>query len=133
MERTDLDVRAELLLPLKPTVFSMLMVLSETDAHGYGIKKAVERRSEGKIILEPGTLYRVIGKLLADGLIAETDHRPDPDLDDERRRYYRLLPLGRRALVAEAQRLAVLIDSARANRLIEPQVPFGAMGSGLKS
>jgi DNA-binding PadR family transcriptional regulator len=109
-------------LPLKPTVFTILLSLSEGDAHGYGIKKEVEERSEGRVLLEPGTLYRVIGKLLDDGLIAETDERPDPGLDDERRRYYRLTPLGRRVLVAEAERLAVLIDGARQARLIKPRM-----------
>ena len=105
-------------VPLKPSVFTILMVLSDADAHGYGIKKDVERRSEGRIRLEPGTLYRVIGKLLDDGMIDEVHRKLQSD-EDERRRYYRLTQLGRQVLVAEAERLAVLIDSARAKRLIK--------------
>jgi DNA-binding PadR family transcriptional regulator len=105
-------------VPLTPSVFTILMVLSDADAHGYGIKKDVEQRSEGRIRLEPGTLYRVIGKLLDDGLIDEARRKLQPN-EDERRRYYRLTQLGRQVLVAEAERLAVLIDSARAKRLIK--------------
>jgi DNA-binding PadR family transcriptional regulator len=106
-------------LPLKPAVFQILLVLSEGDAHGYGIKKDVERRSDGTVRLEPGTLYRLIAKLEADGLIQESDERPDPDSDDERRRYYQLTALGRAVTAAEAERLAVLVDRARDQRLIK--------------
>ena len=120
MGSPNMAERVDAVLPLKPTVFSILMVLVEGDAHGYGIKKAVEHRSDGKIRLEPGTLYRIIDKLLSDSLIEESDQRPDPDLDDERRRYYRLLPFSHRVLTAEAERLAVLVDSARASHLIAP-------------
>jgi DNA-binding PadR family transcriptional regulator len=110
----------EKFIPLKPNVFSILMVLSEGDLHGYGIKKEVESRSNNQVRLEPGTLYRVIGKLLDDGLIGETNHNPDVSSDDERRRYYTLLPFGRQVLVAETERLASLIDSARSRNLINP-------------
>jgi DNA-binding PadR family transcriptional regulator len=107
-------------IPLKPSVFSILMVLSEGDSHGYGIKKEVESRSNNQVRLEPGTLYRVIGKLLDDGLIGEAGGDPVEN-DDERRKYYTLLPLGRRVLVAETERLALLIDSARSRKLIDPR------------
>ena len=107
-------------IPLKPSVFSILMVLSESDSHGYGIKKEVESRSNNQVRLEPGTLYRVIGKLLDDGLIGEAGGDPVEN-DDERRKYYTLLPLGRRVLVAETERLALLIDSARSRNLIDPR------------
>jgi DNA-binding PadR family transcriptional regulator len=107
-------------IPLKPSVFSILMVLSEGDSHGYGIKKEVESRSNNQVRLEPGTLYRVIGKLLDDGLIGEAGGDPVEN-EDERRKYYTLLPLGRRVLVAETERLALLIDSARSRKLIDPR------------
>jgi len=112
--------KPEKFIPVKPSVFSILMVLSEGDSHGYGIKKEVEARSNKQVRLEPGTLYRVIGKLLDDGLIGETNHNPDETNDDERRRYYTLLPLGRQVLVAETERLASMIDSARSRNLISP-------------
>jgi DNA-binding PadR family transcriptional regulator len=113
-------LHTEKFIPLKPNVFSILLVLSEGDAHGYGIKKEVEADSNNQVRLEPGTLYRVIGKLLDDGLIGETNHNPDASSEDERRRYYTLLPFGRQVLVAETERLASLIDSARSRNLISP-------------
>lgn len=105
-------------LPLKPTVFTILMVLADGPAHGYGIKKDVEHRSERRIRLEPGTLYRLMGKLLDDGLIEEVPSPGRAADEDERRRYYKLQPLGRKVLIAETERLAALIDAARAKRLI---------------
>ena len=110
-------------LPLKPTVFTILMVLADGMAHGYGIKKDVEQRSDGRIRLEPGTLYRLIGKLLDDGFIEEAPGSNRATEDDERRRYYRLRPLGRKVLVAETERLAAMIDAARAKRLIPTAGP----------
>jgi DNA-binding PadR family transcriptional regulator len=103
-------------LPLPASVFTILMVLTEGRCHGYGIKKEVERRSEGQIRLEPGTLYRVIGRLLDDGLIEES-WTPGSE-ENSRRRYYALTTLGRNVVAAEAKRLAVMIDRARAKRLI---------------
>jgi DNA-binding PadR family transcriptional regulator len=97
-------------LPLKPLVFHALLVLDEGEAHGYAIKKAVAGRTAGRIDLEPGTLYRLLARLLGQGLIEESEDRPDPDEDDERRRYYRITPLGHRVLAAEAARLAGLVD-----------------------
>lgn len=110
------DIRT--LLPLKPAVFAILMVLLDGEGHGYEIMKEVERRSEGDLRLQPGTLYRILARLLEDGLIEETEERPDPESDDERRRYYRLSELGRAAAAAEAERLARLVDQARAEALI---------------
>ena len=108
----------EAFIPVKPTVFLMLMVLAEGEAHGYGIKKEAERRSEGRSRLEPGTLYRLIHKLWEDGLIEESARRPTAG-EDERRRYYRLTELGRRVVQAEAHRLAELVDWAKASHVVE--------------
>jgi DNA-binding PadR family transcriptional regulator len=103
-------------LPLKPLVFHALLALKEQELHGYGIKKSVSDRSGGAIDLEPGTLYRLMARLLKQGLIEESDRRPSPENDDERRRYYRISVLGRQVLAAEAARMAELLsdDSVRA-------------------
>jgi len=97
-------------LPLKPLVFHALLVLDGGESHGYGIKKAVAKRTGGRIDVEPGTLYRLVARLMGQGLIEESEDRPDPDEDDERRRYYRITPLGHRVLAAEAARLAGLVE-----------------------
>ena len=103
-------------LPLKPLVFHALLALKEQELHGYGIKKSVAGRSGGAIDLEPGTLYRLMARLLKQGLIDESDRRPAPESDDERRRYYAITKLGRQVLAAEAARMADLLsdDSVRA-------------------
>lgn len=100
-------------LPLSPRVFAILALLAEGPAHGYGIKQEVETRSAGAIRMDPGSLYRNIGRMASDGWIEETTARPDPSEDDPRRRYYALTPLGRTVLSAEAERLADLVASAR--------------------
>ena len=99
-------------LPLKPMVFHALLALSEQELHGYGIKKSVAGRSAGAIDLEPGTLYRLMARLLKQGLIDESDRRPAPEADDERRRYYCISALGRQVLAAEAARMADLLSDA---------------------
>lgn len=104
--------------PLKPAVFQILLALADGERHGYGIMQEVAARTDGAIRLGPGTLYGAIKRLLADGLIVESAERPDPALDDERRRYYRLTEVGRRAAGAEARRLAQLVGVARAKRLL---------------
>src|SRR5438093_417435 len=118
----------ESMLPLTPAVFHILLALVDSERHGYGIMQEVGARTEGKVRMGPGTLYGSIKRMLADGLIEESGERPDPTLDDERRRYYRLTDAGRRAAVAEAQRLADLVGIARAKRLLpsaDPQVAGG--------
>src|SRR5688572_27941664 len=91
----------ESLLPLPASVFHILVALADGELHGYGIMKEVAARTEGKVRLGPGTLYGSIKRLIEDGLIEESDSRPDPDLDDERRRYYRLTDFGQRVAVSE--------------------------------
>src|ERR671938_1589567 len=108
----------EELLPLSPAVFHVLLALADAERHGYGIIKEVESRTEGRVRLGPGTLYGSIKRMLEEGLIEESGERPDPELDDERRRYYRLTKFGRRVAVAEAERLSRLVASARAKRLL---------------
>jgi len=108
----------ESLLPLTPATFHLLLALSDGDRHGYGIGAEVERQTEGKVRLGPGTLYGLIKRLLADGLIVETDERPDPEFDDERRRYYRLSDFGLAVARAEAARLEALVRQARARKLL---------------
>jgi DNA-binding PadR family transcriptional regulator len=103
-------------LPLTPVVFDILVSLAAADRHGYSILTDVRTRT-GQT-LRPGSLYRALGRLVDDRLIEELDERPDPELDDERRRYYRLTPLGRTVAAAEAARLDAQVKSARAARLL---------------
>jgi DNA-binding PadR family transcriptional regulator len=105
-------------LPLTPPTFHILMALAQGDKHGYGIILDVEERTDGRFRLGPGTLYGSIKRMLAAGWIAELKERPDPALDDERRRYYRLTDLGHRVAMAEAERLDSLVHLARNARLL---------------
>jgi DNA-binding PadR family transcriptional regulator len=104
--------------PLTPAVFHILLALADGERHGYSIMQEIESRTGGNTKLGPGTLYGSIKRMLADGLIVESDERPDPALDDVRRRYYRLTGLGRRAAVAEAGRLRHLVEEAGAKKLL---------------
>ena len=107
----------ESFLPLTPVVFQILVTLASGDHHGYAILTDV--RDRAGTMLRPGSLYRAIGRLLDDGLVEELDERPDPEIDDERRRYYRLTDLGRQVAAAEAARLEAEVRHARAARLLE--------------
>jgi DNA-binding PadR family transcriptional regulator len=107
------------LLPLTPAVFHILLALSGGERHGYAIMREIETSTQGQLRVGPGTLYRSIKQMLAQGLIAEADERPDPALDDERRRYYRLTDFGQRVAQAEARRMARLVAQARAKRLLD--------------
>lgn len=111
--------------PLAPAAFHILLSLADADRHGYGIMQEVAALTGGAMRLGPGTLYTNIKRLVQDGLIEETDERPDPEHDDERRRYYRLTETGRRVLGAEAERLAALVETARHKRLLPQAVPSG--------
>jgi DNA-binding PadR family transcriptional regulator len=107
--------------PLSLPVFHMLLALSEGERHGYALKREILRRTDGKLNLGSGALYGSINKMLEEGTIAESGERPDPHLDDERRRYYRITPLGRKALQAEAIRLRELLRLAESKlKLPEP-------------
>ena len=99
--------------PLTPAVFHILLSLADGEKHGYGIMKHVELQTKGGIKMGPGTMYGSIKRMLAAGLIEETEERPDPELDDERRRYYRLTAVGRKVAVAETQRLTQVLKIAR--------------------
>ena len=105
-------------LPLTPAVFYILLVLAEGDRHGYAIMQEATQRSGGALRLGPGTLYAAISRLLKDGLIEELEERPAPELDDSRRRYYRLSDRGSLVLAAEAKRLAELARQARSSRAV---------------
>lgn len=115
-------------LPLSPAVFHILLALATGEMHGYAIMHEVAILSDGQVNLGPGTLYGSIKKMLAAGLIAESDRRPDPKLDDERRRYYRITDQGRRLLGAEAERLSRLVRVARSKRLLGGAPPVVGLG-----
>ena len=106
-------------LPLKPLDLQLLLSLAEQERHGYALVQDIAHRTEGLVALEPGNLYRVIKRLLTDGLVAETERRTAPDLgDDERRRYYRITSLGGRVLAAEIVRLQALVTSPATKALV---------------
>lgn len=121
-QRADRPVRAddapvESFLPLTPATLHILLALADGERHGYSILRAVERETAGQLKLGPTTLYRSIRQMLASGLLAEVDERPDPELDDERRRYYRLTDLGRRVAQAEVRRLQQVVRLAQSTSL----------------
>ena len=102
------------LLPLTPPVFHILLALADEERHGYGIMLDVARQTNDALQLGPGTLYGCLKRMLAAGLVEESDERPDMELDDERRRYYRMTALGRKTVRAEAHRMAAAVSAARA-------------------
>ena len=106
-------------LPLKPLDLQLLLALSEEELHGYRLVQAIAERTEGLITLEPGNLYRVIKRHLDDGLVAESTRRGVPDLEEQRRRYYRITALGQRVLAAELRRLDQLVRSKAARDLVQ--------------
>ena len=114
---------AESFLPLTPAVFHILLTLADGEAHGYAVMQEVNRRSGGTVRLGPGTLYGSIGRLLEDRIIEESEERPDPQMDDTRRRYYRLTKLGGRVLAAETERLADLVRAARSTKAVRKLKP----------
>ena len=107
--------------PLSPQAFHILVALADRDQHGYGIMLDVAERTGGKLRLSAGTLYGSVKRLLEQGLIVELreSQRPDKSLDDDRRRYYRLTPLGRKAAKVEVKRMSELLEQARAHGLVE--------------
>ena len=117
MTRRSPDIPVTDFLPLTPAIAHILLAVADEDRHGYAIMQEVARVTDGATRMGPGTLYGTIKRLLAAGLIEEADERPDPELDDERRRYYRITRLGRRVLEAETSRMATLLAAARAKRV----------------
>ena len=103
------------LLPLKPQDFHILFVLLDGERHGYGMVKEIDRQTNGQVRLEAGNLYRSVRRLIKQGLIAESDRRPAPESDDERRRYYTVTEFGRQVVFAETDRMrsVVAADEAR--------------------
>ena len=114
MARLDI----ESLLPLKPVALQVLLSLADGERHGYAITQDIAGRTSARMRLEPGNLYRSLRTMLDDGWIEESERRPAPDLDDERRRYYRITPLGRRVAAAEIARLEALVAEARAKKWV---------------
>ncbi len=115
---TPTNTTPEDLLPLTPAVFHILLALADGEKHGYAIMQEVTAISEGRVKMGPGTLYGSIKRMMEAGLISESDERPDPAMDDQRRRYYHLTSFGERVARAESQRLAALIRTATLKNLI---------------
>ena len=113
-------------LPLTAAVLDIMVTLGDEELHGYAIMQEVRRRTEERRRLAPGTLYRSLKQMEERGWVVESEERPDPDLDDERRRYYRLTDLGRRVALAEVERLEGLVGAARLKGLIPSPRPSGA-------
>ena len=103
---------------LTPAMFHVLLALGDEEKHGYAILKDIEEQTDGQVRLSTGTLYAIIKRLLNEGIIKESRHRPPVEEDDQRRRYYGLTPLGREIAAAEAERLEKLIATARAKHLL---------------
>ena len=118
VSQAKLREQAESWLPLSEAAFEILLALSERQRHGYAVLQEVQRRTEGRVSLHPGTLYRALNRMLTQGWIDELDERPDPEMDDERRRYYRITDRGRAVAMAEARRLASQVAAARARKLV---------------
>lgn len=114
--------------PLSQPEFQILLALADGEKHGYAIMREVSARSGGRTQLGPGTLYGAIKRMLGNGLIEEADERPDPQLDDQRRRYYHLTESGRRLAVAEAERLVELVREAHEKRLLSGRIILGRTG-----
>jgi DNA-binding PadR family transcriptional regulator len=111
------DDNVDKFLPLTPAIHHILLALVDEERHGYAIMQEVARLTGGATRMGPGTLYGTIKRLLASGLVEETDTRPDPSLDDERRRYYRITTLGGRVLQAESSRISLLLNAAKAKKV----------------
>lgn len=117
MTQTEQEVDAH--LPLTPLSFQILLALVDEERHGYGIMKEIERKTKGRMSPATGPLYLAAQRLLDSGLIAESAKRPAPELDDRRRKYYRLTSFGRRVAAAEAERMAYLVEVAFEKQLME--------------
>jgi DNA-binding PadR family transcriptional regulator len=116
--RNSADPNPQSFLPLTPLAFQVLLAIADQPRHGYAILQEIADRTVGSITLRTGTLYTLLQRLLDERLIAETDRRPGPDKDDERRRYYAPTALGAAVLEAEARRLELAVGDARRKRVI---------------
>src|SRR5450432_3132777 len=115
------EIDSQEFLPLKTQWFHIMLSLAGGEQHGYGIMQEVLERSNGKVRLWPATLYGSIKRLIEAELIEESDERPAPELDDARRRYYRLTAFGRRVLNAECDRLQELVHAIRIKQTMVPE------------
>lgn len=106
----------EEMLPLPAAQLHILLALADGEKHGYAVMREVESMTDGEVTMGPGTLYGAVKKMVNAGLVEETDERPDPEMDDERRRYYRVTGLGARVLEADTARLERLIQTAHAKQ-----------------
>ncbi len=111
--------------PLTPAVLHILLALSTRERHGYGIMKQVEADSQGKVNMGPGTLYGSLGRMIEAGLIRESDKKVDPEMDDERRVYYKITGLGKKALAAELERYREVVTVAKQKRLSSNTFAYG--------
>ncbi|HEY1947093.1 MAG TPA: PadR family transcriptional regulator [Bryobacteraceae bacterium] len=118
---SDKAIKPDDFLPLKPNWFHVLLSLADQEQHGYGIMQEVLERTSGKVRLWPATLYGTLKRLIEEGLIAESGERPAAELDDARRRYYQLTPLGRQVLAGESERLEDLVRILQAKRGVREQ------------
>lgn len=116
----------EELLPLSPTVFNILLSLADGELHGYGIMLEVKERTGGEMVMGPSTLYSAIKRMLSDGLIERSKRLPDPELEDERRRYYRLTAFGAQVMLAEAERMESYVRQVRSKKRLWAPAPGGA-------
>ena len=118
MSSTSLERDPAALLPLTPAAFHVLVALADAELHGYAVIKEVSTRTAGRVELGTGTLYGIIKRLLAEGLVVESKRRPAAAHDDERRRYYRLTPFGKLVVIAETERLEAMVDAAKATQML---------------
>lgn len=118
MSSTSSERDPSALLPLTPAAFHVLVALADGDLHGYAVIKEVSTRTAGRVELGTGTLYGIIKRLLAEGLVVESKRRPAAAHDDERRRYYRLTPFGKLVVIAETKRLQAMVDAAKATQML---------------
>lgn len=112
------DIQPQDMIPLTPAVYHILLSLTDGEKHGYAIMQTVDDLSDGHVKMGPGTLYGSIKRMQKNNLIIETDQRPDPELDDERRRYYKLTDFGQKVATAEALRIQRLANSSQSRRLL---------------
>jgi DNA-binding PadR family transcriptional regulator len=111
--------------PLTPAVLHILLALSSEERHGYGIMKQVESESHGKVKMGPGTLYGSLGRMMESGLIRESDKKVDPEMDDERRVYYKITELGKTTLAAELERYREVVAVAKKKQLAPSSFAYG--------